>query len=156
VGAVIATEAPKGVLLQDRGQGPVAGWHGLHFHEKGDCSKSDFTLGRRARARTAAAVHGLLNPAPTTWATCRTSMPGGRAAAAEVFTTLVTLKALRDADGSAVVVHAERRRLHGPADRRGGRAGGVRGSNRPSLLSGEGGRGEARTGGRSRSGAELT
>ena len=43
VGGVTLTETPKGVLLRVEVQGLSPGWHGLHFHEKGDCSKSDFT-----------------------------------------------------------------------------------------------------------------
>ena len=38
VGGVALTEAPKGVLLRLEVKGLSPGWHGLHFHEKGDCS----------------------------------------------------------------------------------------------------------------------
>ena len=60
-----------------------------------------------ATARSAQAVHGLLNPA----ANDQGDLPNIAAGAdgkvmAEAFTSLVTLPALLDADGSAVVIHA--------------------------------------------------
>ena len=107
VGAVIATEAPKGVLLKVEAKGLSAGWHGLHFHEKGDCSKSDFTSAGAHVHGSAAAVHGLLNPAANDLGDLPNVHAGADGAvSAEVFSSLVTLKALRDADGSAVVIHA--------------------------------------------------
>ena len=63
VGAVTVTEAPKGVLMRVEIKGLTPGWHGMHFHDKGDCSKSDFTsAGPHTHGGTAPAVHGLLNP----------------------------------------------------------------------------------------------
>ncbi len=108
VGAVVLDAAPKGVLIRVEAKGLSPGWHGLHLHAKGDCSTSDFTsAGPHVHEGTAKAVHGLLNPAA--------NEPGdlpnlhadtGGAASAEVFTTATTLGALRDADGSALVIHA--------------------------------------------------
>ena len=107
VGAVIATEAPKGVLLKVEIKGVSPGWHGLHFHEKADCSKSDFTSAGAHVHGPATAVHGLLNPAANDLGDLPNIHAGSDGvASAEVFTTLVTMKGLRDADGSAVVVHA--------------------------------------------------
>lgn len=108
VGKVTLVEAPKGVLLKVEAKGLTPGWHGLHFHAKADCSKADFTTaGAHTHAGAEAAVHGLLNPKanesgdlPNLYAAA------DGAGATEVFTTLTTLAALKDADGSAVVVHA--------------------------------------------------
>ena len=36
-GTVTVTGAPKGVLLRIEATGLPPGWHGAHFHEKGDC-----------------------------------------------------------------------------------------------------------------------
>ena len=107
VGAVLLTAAPKGVLMKMEAKGLSPGWHGLHFHEKADCSKSDFTSAGAHVHGTAAAVHGLLNPAANDLG----DLPNVHAGAdgvvsADVFSALVTLPALRDADGSAVVIHA--------------------------------------------------
>ena len=113
VGKITLTDAPKGVLMRIEAQGMTPGWHGLHFHAVGDCSKSDFTTAGPHVHGGGAAVHGLLNPQanemgdlPNLYA----DMHGG--AAGEFFTTLVSLRgaggrpALIDQDGSAVVVHA--------------------------------------------------
>ena len=43
IGKVSLTEAPKGVVLRVEASGLAPGWHGLHLHEKADCSKADFT-----------------------------------------------------------------------------------------------------------------
>jgi Cu-Zn family superoxide dismutase len=107
VGAVILTEAPKGVLLRVEAKGLSPGWHGLHFHEKGDCSKSDFTSAGPHVHGAGTVTHGLLNPAGNDLGDLPNIHAGSDgAASAEVFSTLVTFKALRDADGSAVVIHA--------------------------------------------------
>jgi Cu-Zn family superoxide dismutase len=107
VGAVTLTEAPKGVLMRVEAKGLAPGWHGLHFHEKGDCSKSDFTSAGAHVHGAGAAVHGLLNPAASETGDLPNIHAGSNGeAAGEVFTTLTTLSALRDADGSAVVIHA--------------------------------------------------
>ena len=107
VGAVTLTEAPKGVVMKVEAKGLSAGWHGLHFHEKGDCSKSDFTSAGGHVHGPAAPVHGLLNPKANDLGDLPNLHAGqDGTASAEVFSSVVTLKALRDADGSAVVIHA--------------------------------------------------
>jgi len=94
-------------------RGLTPGWHALHFHEKGDCSKSDFTSAGGHVHDKATLVHGLLNPD----ANESGDLPNIYAAAdgaanAEVYSTYVALEAgsakpkLVDADGSAIVVHA--------------------------------------------------
>src|SRR4051812_33352777 len=42
-GHVHATEAPGGVLIMVEVTGLTPGWHGMHLHEKADCSATDFT-----------------------------------------------------------------------------------------------------------------
>ena len=107
VGAVTLTEAPNGVLMRVEAKGLAPGWHGLHFHEKGDCSKSDFTSAGAHVHGAGTAVHGLLNPARNETGDLPNLHAGSDGvASAEVFTSLTMLAALRDADGSAVVIHA--------------------------------------------------
>ena len=107
VGAVTVTEAPKGVLMRVDVKGLTPGWHGMHFHDKGDCSKSDFTSAGPHVHGSAPAVHGLLNPAATETGDLPNIHVGADgAASAEVSSNLITLTSLRDADGSAVIVHA--------------------------------------------------
>jgi Cu-Zn family superoxide dismutase len=107
VGGVTLSEAPKGILMRIDVKGLSPGWHGLHFHEKGDCSKSDFTSAGAHVHGAGASVHGLLNPAGNELGDLPNIHAGADgAASAEVFTTLTALSALRDTDGSAVVIHA--------------------------------------------------
>ncbi|MDZ4374594.1 MAG: superoxide dismutase family protein [Phenylobacterium sp.] len=106
-GTVTLTEAPKGVLIKIKATGLTPGWHGLHLHEKADCSKSDFTSAGGHTHGGGDRVHGLLNPnanetgdLPNLWAAADGT------AKAEVFTSLVTMTGLKDADGSSVLIHA--------------------------------------------------
>src|SRR5690606_37465153 len=62
VGTATLTDAPTGVLIRLEAKGLPPGWHGLHFHEKGDCSKSDFTSAGGHVHDKPTMVHGLLNP----------------------------------------------------------------------------------------------
>src|ERR1043165_4352096 len=90
VGAVIATAAPKGVILKVEAKGLSPGWHGVHLHEKGDCSKSDFTTAGGHVHGPGAAAHGLLNPAANDMGdlpNIHAGMDG--VASAELYTTLV-------------------------------------------------------------------
>ncbi|MDG2529759.1 superoxide dismutase[Cu-Zn] [Caulobacter endophyticus] len=113
IGTGTITEAPHGVLLKIEAKGLTPGWHGLHFHEKGDCGTPDFKSAGAHVHTTATVVHGLLNPngndngdLPNLYAAADGS------AVTEVFSPLVSLKgaggrpALLDADGSAIVIHA--------------------------------------------------
>jgi Cu-Zn family superoxide dismutase len=62
IGTATLTEAPHGVLLRIEAKGLTPGWHGLHFHEKGDCGTPDFKSAGAHVHTTTAVVHGLLNP----------------------------------------------------------------------------------------------
>ena len=113
IGSATLTDAPHGVLVRLQVKGLTPGWHGLHFHEKGDCSKADFTSAGGHVHGKPTMVHGLLNPD----ANEAGDLPNLYVAAdgtgnAEVFSTFVSLAAtagreqLTDADGSAIVIHA--------------------------------------------------
>jgi len=106
-GKATLTEAPKGVLLKVEATGLTPGWHGLHFHAKADCSKADFTSAGAHTHSADKGVHGLLNSAATETGDLPNLYAGADGMGnAEVFTSLTTLKALQDADGSALVIHA--------------------------------------------------
>ncbi|WP_332768984.1 superoxide dismutase family protein [Phenylobacterium sp.] len=113
VGTASLTQAPNGLLARIELKGVAPGWHGLHFHEKGDCSKADFTSAGGHVHGKPTMVHGLLNPD----ANEAGDLPNIFVAAdgtgqAEVFSTYVSLgstaarEALADKDGSALVIHA--------------------------------------------------
>lgn len=114
LGEVVVTEAPHGVLLRIQVKGLTPGWHGVHFHEKADCGDAAFkNSGGHIHSKTPV-VHGLLNPdandsgdLPNIYANA------DGAATVELYSTLVSLNggrdrpALLDADGSALVIHAD-------------------------------------------------
>ena len=108
-GTVKLTAAPKGVLVHIEASGLKPGWHAIHFHAKGDCSDAAFQLsgGHTHDPSVTAPVHGLLNPAANDSGDLPNIYAGADGkASAEVFSALTTLATLRDADGSALVVHA--------------------------------------------------
>lgn len=109
IGQAVLTEAPKGVLMRVKAKGLTPGWHGLHFHEKADCSKADFTsAGGHTKHHEEERVHGLLNPKANETGDLPNLYAGSDGMAkTEVFSSLTTLSALRDADGSAVLIHAQ-------------------------------------------------
>ena len=112
-GTVTVSAAPKGVVLKIEAKGLTPGWHGIHFHEKGSCADPKFTSAGSHVHNAKPVVHGLLNPnandsgdLPNIFADSTGS------ATAEIYSALVSFKggsampSLLDADGSAVVIHA--------------------------------------------------
>ena len=114
IGEVTVTAAPNCVILRVQAQGLAPGWHCMHFHEKADCSDPAFkSTGGHIHAKTRV-VHGMLNAdfndagdLPNLYVNADGS------ATVELYSTLVTLDrssggrpALLDADGSALVIHA--------------------------------------------------
>jgi Cu-Zn family superoxide dismutase len=113
IGRVTVTTAPNGVILRVQAKGLTPGWHGMHLHEKADCNGPAFKgAGGHIHIGTPA-VHGMLN----TDFNDAGDLPNLYVSAdglgsAELYSTLVTLNrsdarpALLDADGSALVIHA--------------------------------------------------
>ncbi|WBO22485.1 superoxide dismutase[Cu-Zn] [Sphingomonas abietis] len=113
IGHVTLTDAPHGVLLRVEASGLTPGWHGIHFHEKGDCSDAAFKMSGGHVHTMTPSIHGLLNPQASDQGDLPNIFAGADGTAtAELFTPLVALHAgtaradLLDADGSAVVIHA--------------------------------------------------
>ncbi len=118
LGQAIVTEAPAGVLirLEFSQAGLSPGWHGLHIHQIGDCR--DFAAGFQASAAHVGHgdhnQHGLLNPAgPEQGDLPNLFVPPAGPYAAEFYSPWLTLgpgtdsrMPLIDADGSALVIHA--------------------------------------------------
>ena len=105
-GTVQLTAAPTGVLMRVEARGLTPGWHGIHLHEKGDCSNADFTSAGGHINHASKKPHGLLNPQGPDMGDLPNIHAGADGVArAELFTTLTTVAAMTDADGSAVVIH---------------------------------------------------
>lgn len=126
IGQATFRDGPNGVLIQlEFSQGALApGWHGLHLHQRGDCS--DFAQGFQASGSHVGmdhrVQHGLMNPAgPEAGDLPNIFAPPSGVFAAEVFAPRVTLGpriagnasqperlSLLDEDGSALLIHAGR------------------------------------------------
>jgi Cu-Zn family superoxide dismutase len=113
LGTVTVTAAPKGALLRVEAKGLPAGWHGMHFHEKGDCSDAKFANAGGHVHRGDKVVHGLLNAKANDAGDLPNVFVGADGAlTVELYSTLSSLDGakhqatLADADGFAVVIHA--------------------------------------------------
>ncbi|MBI1406772.1 MAG: superoxide dismutase family protein [Caulobacter sp.] len=112
LGSAILADAPTGVLLTLDVKGLTPGWHGLHFHEKGDCSSADFKSSGGHVHGAGERVHGLLNPALNEAGDLNNIYVAadgtGHAELFSPWTALTDNDArmnLLDADGSALVIH---------------------------------------------------
>lgn len=112
IGSIQLRGSPAGVVVRvalKAGALPP-GWHGAHMHAVGDCSDTEKFLNSKAHVNHDAKKHGLLNAEgpdngdlPNLYAA-----PDG-SVNAELFTPFVRLtgaNGLKDADGSAFVIHA--------------------------------------------------
>lgn len=108
IGKVEFTPSEHGVLIRVLAN-PGAltpGWHGAHLHAVGDCSDAALTKSG-SHVKHGGGQHGLLNPhGPEEGDLPNLHAGADGSAAAEMFSSLVTLSQLQDADGSAVIVHA--------------------------------------------------
>jgi len=112
IGTITLTGAPKGVLLRIEAKGLTPGWHGMHFHEKGDCSDPKFANSGGHVHIATPVVHGLLNKDANDFGDLpNLYVAADGSAEVELYSTLVSMKgedgraALLDADGSALVIH---------------------------------------------------
>ena len=113
LGTATFTEAPTGVLIHLEVSGLKPGWHGVHLHEKGDCTGPAFTTaGAHMNHADPKAAHGLFNPAgPDFGDLPNIYVAADGKAMAELFSTRVSVTgaggraSLLDADGSALMVH---------------------------------------------------
>jgi Cu-Zn family superoxide dismutase len=113
LGSAMFWEGPRGLVIRIQVDGLTPGWHGLHFHEKGDCGSADFKSAGGHVHDMAAAVHGLLNSQGNEAGDLPNLYVGpDGSGTVELFSAFVSLKgapgrvALLDADGAALVIHA--------------------------------------------------
>ena len=113
-GRATLTPAASGVLIRMELTGVAPGWHGVHLHAKGVCDAPEFK-GAGAHINMSGMKHGLANPMGAEDGDLPNIYAGadGRVTA-EVFSTRVNLTGaaggrapLMDADGSAIVLHAQ-------------------------------------------------
>ncbi len=108
IGEVAAREGAMGVLLQVRATDLPSGFHGLHLHATGDCSDLGAFKRSGGHIQHTDHAHGYLHTAGVH----RGDLPNLYAhtdgvASADFFAAELALSDLRDADGAALIVHAE-------------------------------------------------
>lgn len=105
VGEATLEAVPGGILLHVRVEDLPPGPHGMHVHAVGACTP-DFKAAA-GHVNTHAAQHGLRNPqGPEAGDLPNLYVGADGRGEAEVYSTLVSLDALLDADGAALVIHA--------------------------------------------------
>ncbi len=115
VGRAILTQGATGLMIRIEAEGLTPGWHGVHIHATGQCAAPFTSAGGHINHGDPRAPHGLLGAGgpddgdlPNVFADAL-----GRVNA-EVFTTRARISTegpgqwLWDADGSALVIHADR------------------------------------------------
>ncbi len=110
IGYAKLEQGPTGLLIRmEIGAGGLTpGWHGVHLHEKGDCSDAGTYQLSGGHHGKEAGAHGLMNPdlgpepgdLPNAWAAADGT------AGYEAFTLLTELAPALDGDGLSIIVHA--------------------------------------------------
>ncbi len=113
----LATGRLPGVVLHIEATGLPAGWHGMHFHNKADCSAADLTSSGPHISMTNPVVHGFFSSNANDFGDLPNIFVGADGkATVEVFSPFVLVAAtpgdgrpiLMDQDGSALIIHANR------------------------------------------------
>lgn len=108
-GTVTLKDGNAGVLMRIEASGLTPGWHGLHLHEKGDCSDAaeGFKVSGKHEGHGNGALHGLLNPAgPEAGDLPNLHADADGTAHAEIFVAGLKIVDLTDGDGTAILIHA--------------------------------------------------
>ena len=113
MGRALFNQGPTGLLIRIEADGLTPGWHGVHLHATGQCQTPFTSAGGHVNHGEPKAPHGLLNAAgPDDGDLPNIFADAAGQVRAEVFTTRARIAAsgpgewLWDADGSALVIHA--------------------------------------------------
>jgi Cu-Zn family superoxide dismutase len=113
VGRAVFRQGATGLLIRIEATGLTPGWHGVHIHAVGECAAPFTSAGAHVNHGEPAAPHGLLNAmGPDDGDLPNIHAAPDGSVNAEVFTTRARIadagpgQWLWDADGSAIVIHA--------------------------------------------------
>jgi len=113
LGRAVLTQGPTGLLIRIEADGLTPGWHGVHIHATGECQAPFTSAGGHINHGEPGAPHGLLNPlGPDDGDLPNIHADDQGRVRAEIFTTRARIanegpgQWLWDADGSALVIHA--------------------------------------------------
>lgn len=113
IGKATLTQGPTGLLIKVEATGLTPGWHGIHIHATGQCAAPFTSAGAHINHTDPKTPHGLLNAqGPDDGDLPNLYAAADGSAKAEFFTTHARISQdgpgqwLWDADGSALVIHA--------------------------------------------------
>ncbi|AYG93809.1 superoxide dismutase family protein [Brevundimonas naejangsanensis] len=113
IGQATLTQGSTGLLIKVEASGLTPGWHGIHIHATGQCESPFTSAGAHINHGDPKKPHGLLNAeGPDDGDLPNVFADATGAVHAEVFTSHARLSQngpgqwLLDADGSALVIHA--------------------------------------------------
>lgn len=113
IGRAVLTQGPTGLLIRIEAEGLTPGWHGVHIHATGQCAAPFTSAGAHINHAAARSPHGLLNAdGPDDGDLPNIHADAQGRVRAEIFTTRARIASegpgqwLWDADGSALVIHA--------------------------------------------------
>ena len=113
IGKATLTQGATGLLIKVEATGLTPGWHGIHIHATGQCEAPFTSAGAHINHGDPKKPHGLLNAeGPDDGDLPNVFADAAGAVNAEVFTSHARLSQngpgqwLWDADGSALVIHA--------------------------------------------------
>ena len=113
IGKATLTQGPTGLLVKVEATGLTPGWHGIHIHATGQCAAPFTSAGAHINHTDPKTPHGLLNAqGPDDGDLPNLYAAADGSAKAEFFTTQARISQdgpgqwLWDADGSALVIHA--------------------------------------------------
>ncbi len=113
IGKATLTQGATGLLIKVEATGLTPGWHGIHIHATGQCAAPFTSAGAHINHTDPKTPHGLLNAqGPDDGDLPNLYAAADGSAKAEFFTTQARISQdgpgqwLWDADGSALVIHA--------------------------------------------------
>ena len=113
IGRVDLRQGPTGLVIKVEASGLKPGWHGIHIHATAACEAPFTSSGAHINHGEPKQPHGLLNPAGPDDGDLPNVFAGADGKVnAEVFTTRARISTegpgqwLWDADGSAIIIHA--------------------------------------------------
>lgn len=108
IGSARLTGGPKSTVIRiTLAAGALSpGWHGIHFHATGDCSDHAKFLASKGHVNHDARKHGLLNPDGPDDGDLPNIFANADGSVNAELSSRTLLAALKDADGSAIVIHA--------------------------------------------------
>lgn len=113
IGKATLTQGATGLLIKVEAMGLTPGWHGIHIHATGQCAAPFTSAGAHINHTDPKTPHGLLNAqGPDDGDLPNLFAAADGSAKAEFFTTKARISQdgpgqwLWDADGSALVIHA--------------------------------------------------